>query len=177
MPLQDKEGTFRGPQKKSNQTNKVSNKPSSPKKDTLDQKKVEKPKQNNADIQNQINKINGQMSEARRKCENLREQLLVYRNCLKQTDTINNKIVEINRNTSIAEGNFKKYYVVDGKIADNGKLGNIRDHVKSGSDKLNNVLVPAIKNKILELETKISNLESEISGYGKKIDSLRRQLK
>lgn len=177
MPLKDKEGTFRGPKKVSNQINKVVNKPSSSKEIAPIQKKVEKPKQNNADIQNQINKINGQMSEARRKCENLREQLLVYRNCLKQTDTINNKIVEINRNTNITESNFKKYYVVDGKIADNGKLSNIKDHVKSGSDKLNNVIVPAIKNKISELESKISNLESEISGYGKKIDSLRRQLK
>lgn len=108
-----------------------------------------------AQIQSEINQKNKEEQSYLTSKSNY-EQALNYASQL--VSTLNS----INKDINSSKDYLKKYYTINGKTADNGKLDDMKNNITQYLKNLNNNIIPEIKKNISALNTKISGIEREV---------------
>ena len=114
-----------------------------------------------AEISRQINSL----TRKKNVCENERKK---YKTSLTYATKLVGSLSSSRNDLNYSNSNMEKYFTINNKTADSGKIISTRDELNEMIRKLNHTIIPEINNNINMLTREIANIERQIS-------SLRRQ--
>ena len=86
-----------------------------------------------------------------------------YKNSLSYANKLISSLKSSNNYLNSSNNNLKKYFMINGKTADDGKIVNIKEDVNKIIKKLNNTIIPNINSNIKNLDNKINSTTKEIN--------------
>lgn len=114
-----------------------------------------------AEIQRKINEL------TRRK-NNYNAELNEYRNALNYANKLVSSLSNGEQYLNTANDQLKKYFTINGKTGDGGKITNENEKIKTLIKDLNNTIIPNINSNI-------KNINNNIYDLNRQINILRRQ--
>ncbi len=85
-----------------------------------------------------------------------------YKNSLNLAKSLVTSLNSTNNSLTGAYDNMRRYYAVNGKTADNGKITKNKDNINQIIKRLNNTVIPSINNCIHDLDYKINSINRQI---------------
>ena len=114
-----------------------------------------------AEISRRINSLTREKTA----CQNEREK---YKTSLTYATKLVSSLSKSENDLNHSNNYMEKFFTINNRTADNGKIISTRDELNQIIKKLNNTIIPEINNNINMLTREITNIERQIS-------SLRRQ--
>ena len=98
-----------------------------------------------------------------------------YEKSLEYANKLVGNLNSYNTSSNSSKEYLKKYYTINGKTADNGKLDDINNTISLYLNQLNNNIIPEIKKNVNILNSKISSIEREVLLLEKQYKQLARK--
>lgn len=155
MLLQKGEATYTKPQNQKSNSSKNTTSNNQANKETTSS--------NSAAIKNNNEEINRKIRNLTQEKVNIESQLKRYNESLTSADKIYKDIIKSMTDVNKTKNLFSKYYKLNGKIADGGKLEIINEKLNANKKDLTDIVIPSIKQEISKLQNQLSQKEKQIS--------------